>query len=341
MHSYTFSSSHPLRAWLITFAGALILLALALWQYQNYWARLGYLPQVQDTRQNWALQRLQASLAGKRALVFAGASRTLYGIDLSEARQQLPNHHPVMLAVNGHYSFALLENLAKDRLFRGVLILDIDARGLARNNHATLRPYLDVYEREFSPSKAVHQHFVRYLQNDLLFMDHKFGWVEVSKHWLNGTLPAAPNNTRIDLQRNALLDLAAADGVGLAAWFGEAVESDMQTNPPAAPAQWLADLAQVPGWVAAIRKRGGEVIFYVPPVSGMQAELARRYFPRETYWNAFIATYGLKGLDAEDVAGMQQFELPDESHIDYRDKSAYTRELLQVLQEKGWLAKER
>lgn len=341
MHSYTFSSNRSLAAWLVTFIGSVVAAVLLLWLYQGYWLKQGYQPQVQDTRQSWALQRLKASLAGQQALVFAGASRTLYGIDLHGVKQQLPSRKPVMLAVNGHYSFALLENLANDPLFSGVLVFDIDARGLARNNHATLRPYLDYYRREFSPARAVHQYGLGYLQSRLLFADRKFGWLEASRYWLEGGSPAVQGNTHIDQHRNALLDLTGVDAQGLAAWFAQAVDEDLQANPPPAPESWLADLAQVPGWVEAIRRRGGEVIFYVPPVSGMQAELAQRYFPRAKYWDAFVAAYGLKGLNAEDIPDMQQFALPDESHIDYRDKPAYTRVLLQTLHDKGWLDKPR
>ncbi len=337
MHSYTFNSNHSLRAWLITITGALALLLVLLWQYQAYWRNQGYRSQIQDTQQNWALQRLRASLIGHRALVFAGASRTLYGIDLPSVQQQLPSWRPVMLAVNGHYSYALLEDLANDPLFRGVLILDIDARGLARNNHAALHPYLETYHREFSPSRAVHQYLVRYLQHRLIFMDRKFGWVSATGRLLQNAAPPAQDNTSIDIHRNARLDLAQANGPGLAAWFHEAVEDDLHANPPSPASQWLADLSAVPGWVDAIRRRGGDVIFYVPPVRGMQAELAERYFPRKAYWNAFIEAYGLKGLDAEDIPAASQFDLPDESHIDYRDKPAYTRVLLQALLQRGLL----
>ena len=338
MHSYTFNSRHSLWAWLLTLGGALALVLVVLWQYHVYWRTQGYRPQVQDTQQNWALERLQASLAGRRALVFAGASRTLYGIDLPTVRQQLPGWRPLMLAVNGHYSFALLKDLARDPLFRGVLILDIDARGLARNNHAALQPYLDTYHQGFSPSRALHQYLVRHLQHRLLFMDHRFGWVEAGARWFASAAAPEHGNTRIDLQRNARLDLSQVDGPSMAAWFRDAVADDLHANPPAPPARWLTDLAEVPGWVEAIRKRGGDVIFYVPPVRGMQAELAERYYPRADYWDAFINNYRLQGVDAADLPAMQQFVLPDESHIDYRDKPAYTGALMQALQQQGLLS---
>ena len=337
MHSYTFNSERPLWAWLVMLAGVLLLLLATLWYYESYRKQQGHQPQIQDTRQNWALERLKLRLPGRQPLVFAGASRTLYGIDMATVRQTLPQYRPVMLAVNGHYSFALLEDLANDPLFDGMLLLDLDSRGLARANHGALQPYLDYFHREFSPSRAVHQAMLRQLQYRLLFIDKKFGWLEVAQRRLGGTPAPLPGNTWLEPDRNASLDLANADNAGLAAWFHDAVRDDLLANPPASPQTWLQDLARVPEWVAAIRERGGEVIFYVPPVAGRQASLAEEYYPRAEYWQAMIDGYGLKGLDAADIDGIQQFELPDESHLDYRDKPAYTRLLLQALQGRGLL----
>lgn len=335
MHSYTFNSRRSLGLWLLPWLAAFCLLCVSLYGYQAYWLAKGYQPQVQDTRQNWAFHRLKARLTGN-ALVFAGASRTLYGIDLLTVRQQLPDYSPIMLAVNGHYAYALLEHLASDPLFDGILVLDIDARGLARNNHAALAPYLNYYNQDFSPARAVHQYLVRHWQNNFVFASHPFSGLNSLAYSLGMPLPSL-SNTSMDLARNAKLDLSQTNNGALADWFAEGVSQDLQTNPPPSSDQWLAELQQVPSWVAQIQRRGGDVIFYVPPVQGRQAELAERYFPRDAYWQAFIDRYGLKGLDAADIAALQQFKLPDESHLDFRDKPAYTELLLQAFVQRGWL----
>ena len=134
---------------------------------ERYWRRLGFTPGVIDSMQLWALQRDHARQAAPRPLVFLGASRTLFGIDMLTVRAMLPGWQPVMLALNGRYPLAALRDLADDDAFRGTVVLDIDSRGLARYNHAAQAEYVDYYHGQWSPSWRWHRQFLNHWQGAL------------------------------------------------------------------------------------------------------------------------------------------------------------------------------
>lgn len=288
---------------------------------------------VRDSMHFWAVHRANVYSLKTRPLVFLGASRTLYGIDLGWVRDTLPGYHPVMLAVNGHYPLAALKDLANDRRFSGVVLVDIDSRGLNKSNHEMLQPYIDYYHNEFTPNNWLHYYLLGRLQKNLVFLDREFSLFNAFRYLgTSEDLPRKPNS-RMDTARNNDLDLEAVDAAALADWFAQLVEQDMQANPPPGPERWLSELAKVKHWVEQIEKRGGQVVFYSPPVSGRQLALEQAYYPREKYWDKLKSQYGLNTLVTTDIPSIKEIELPDESHMHYTDKRRYTKELFYVLRE--------
>ena len=89
--------------------------------------------------------------------------------------------------------------------------------------------------------------------------------------------------------------------------------------------------------IARIRQRGGDVIFYTPPVSGAQDTLDEAAFPRAAYWNPLVERLGVHALVGNDVPALRAIPLPDTSHMDASHKPAYTRALLQTLLDRGAL----
>ena len=59
--------------------------------------------------------------------------------------------------------------------------------------------------------------------------------------------------------------------------------------------------------------------------------------PKALYWERFVADSPAPALDAMDEAALSKFELPDDSHLDYRSKPAYTRALVEALLSRGFL----
>ena len=76
----SFTSSSDMVRWLSAGLLALIVWAVGAIAYERHLRSEGHLPTVIDTPQLWAQER--SRVFGDEAIVFIGASRTLYGIDL-------------------------------------------------------------------------------------------------------------------------------------------------------------------------------------------------------------------------------------------------------------------
>ena len=135
MHLFTSSSNGGDSRRLVS----VMLLAGVVWfsgvlAYEAHLRAQGHLPSIIDSPQLWAQERSRTD--GSDAVVFIGASRTLYGVDLQTVREVMPGSKPVMLALNGAYPMATLKALADDTAFNGTLLVDVDARGLSERNWA-------------------------------------------------------------------------------------------------------------------------------------------------------------------------------------------------------------
>lgn len=328
------SSNQRLRDWLVVWVGTLLLTLFAALGYNYYWSSQGYVTSVRDSMQFWAVHRAAIYQSKSRALVFLGASRTLYGIDLNWVQKNLADYEPVMLAVNGHYPLAGLKDLANDSRFSGVVLVDIDSRGLSKSNHEMLQPYIDYYHDSFTLNNWFHYYLLGRLQEKFVFLDREFSLFNTLRYLVTSEGLPRKLNSKMDTTRNNDLDLKSVDASALADWFAQLVEQDMRTNPPPRPEQWLSDLDRVKCWVEQIEERGGQVIFYSPPVSGRQLALDQRYYPREEYWDRLESKYGFSTLIATDIPLIKEIELPDESHMHFTDKRRYTKALFGMLQER-------
>ncbi|WP_205341814.1 hypothetical protein [Denitrificimonas caeni] len=338
MHLYTSNSSHWLnKNWLLIYIFSLFFSVLVLIGYERYFRSMGYSASVVDTKDLWALQRSKVYQSKKKPLVFLGASRTLFGIDMKWIKNNMQEYYPVMLAINGHYPMMALKDLAKDTSFNGVIIVDIDSRGLSEPNHFMQQYYVDHYHDVFTPNKYIHQTILSHLQNKLIFTNPEFGILSLINRSLSDQgLPNKPN-ANMQPNRNSKLDLLVVDSTALANNFYNILSQDLIDNPAPTPEQWLSDLRPVKRWVEDIKARGGDVIFYNPPVYGRQITLSNKGYPRHLYWDAFISKMDIKGVLSEDIPGMEKFVLPDESHIDYRDKKRYTKLLFDNLKKENLL----
>jgi hypothetical protein len=327
-------AGHHHRWWLVLVL-AMTLALSAITVLERYRRAQGHLPTVIDSPALWALQRSAAD--GEDAVIFLGASRSLFGIDLATVKEMLPGRHPVMLALNGRYPLATLGALAADDSVNGLLLVDIDARGMSVYNHDAQASHNAFYRDTFTPNDAIHTALLSPLQSTWVIANPRLGLLPLMKHVLGFAPPAYLSHERIDERRSGYLDFERVSGPALADSFAAGLREDLASHPPAPPIEWMQVLSEVPQWVRAIEARGGRVVFYVPPVSGRQRQFALSAYPVDDYWRSFIESHDLSGLHFLDSPALQQFHHPDESHIDYRQKRSYTHALLEALRMEGYL----
>ena len=337
MRSSISSSDATARGWLLVWALALGSACAIVGAVEWHWRALGYRANVLDSRQLWAQQRERVDHGSGIALALLGASRTEFGIDPKRLRERLPKYRPAMLAVNAHYPLATLRDLAADPDFRGVVLCDLDAIGYLRTFWDMQQPYVDYFHRQWTPSWNLHRGLLTEWQRAAIVANPEFGWKASLLRIAAGGMPFH-DYVRYYANRSGDIDYQQVDVAASKRHFAESLESNIARLPPHDPQRWLSDLEPMHAWVTAINARGGRVIFYQSPVAGLQRDSLQRLFPRADYWDRLVAAFPEADfLDALDVPALAHFSLPDESHLDFRDKPAYADALAAALAERGYV----
>lgn len=324
------------RGWLATWACAFALAAIALLLVERHWRAQGHVPTVLDSMQLWSVQRERVYGSTPQPLVLLGASRMEYGVDVKVLRDALPRYKPVMLAINGLYPLAVLRDLAQDENFHGVVLCDIESNGLLELFRDVQQKYVDYYHRRWTPSWHLHRVLLSAWQRAALIANPDFGVVASLKRAVAGGAPFR-NYVDYDANRSGDIDYTRTDPEATRRHFAETVEGNIARLPKTTPEQWLAGVAPVFDWVRAIQARGGTVIFYESPTQGLTREINDRLYPRAQYWDRFAAASPAPVVSANAIPALANTPLPDDSHIDFHDKAAYTRALVDALVERGLL----
>lgn len=325
-----------MRRALTALAIALVLAGSVLYAVERHWRSRGYAPIIVDAPDLWSLQRAKAS-ATERPIVFLGASRTLYAIDRGTVRARLPGYEPVMLAMDGRYPLATLRDLAADRNFRGLVLCDIDGAGFAAPSLDMQQPEVDYYRREFSPSRAFHRLLLNHWQLHAAIARSDFSLVRSATRWVGGEGEPFRPYQWLDRRRFGHIDYERGDRNAQKRELAANLERFGGHLPKIPFEQWWPQVEMANAWVRAIQARGGDVVFYASPTSGQRRWAEEDWFPRTMYWDRMAAATTAKTLFTLDVPALRDFPLPDDSHIDYRQKPAYTNALIDALIERGFI----
>ena len=90
-------------------------------------------------------------------------------------------------------------------------------------------------------------------------------------------------------------------------------------------------LGRLEAAVAAIRERGGRVVFVRPPSTGTVRELEAQFAPREAFWDRMLAVTGAPGIHFEDHPELAGFDCPEWSHLTAEDAVRYSRILVPMV----------
>lgn len=356
MHSSISSSNQrlPCLAWKPIIAGAFFLFLAFVAVIELRLAAKGFHHSVIDSEVLWLRERSRASDLGERALILIGGSRIQLGIDLDVLRQNT-KLEPVQLAIDGSPPLPILEGLARDPSISGTIIVDYYDHFLKpANPNDRAKLYEEHFKRSVHRTQMIDYETIEgYLTNQLR---------NSLRSYADGARPLTSLLTRVFVRdstpqylvtlpdRSRLADYRlvsmpafyygrVARNLGQHIDFPanstyEDVENILKEKigqlKPNENSYYIGQLEYLEELVQKIRGRGGKVYFVVMPSSGLVREIERKSYPRSLFWDRFAERVSARTIHFEDFRSLSHFICPDGAHLDYRDRTLFTKALIEI-----------
>lgn len=338
----SFDRPVPERPWLpmAVAALALALAATAAWELQV--RRMGYVPDLNDTDDLWALHRDRVRSG---STVVIGSSRTVFDLDLDVMEEALGTA-PIHLGLVGSCPRPVLADLAADEEFRGTLLVGVTP-GLffapggppveKSNEHLK-------YRRNRSPSQRAGHAISRLLEARLAFLnDDDLALKKLVARVPLSDRPGAKVPPRLPPYLGPMLpsrSVRMSERLATDESFQKEVQAIWKGLAAAAPPMDEAKakavrervLHEVATQVRTLRGRGARVVFLRLPSTGYLRELEEKALPRRLYWDALLSRTGAPGIHFEDHPELRGFPCPEWSHLSAVDATRYTRAMMPILE---------
>ena len=341
----------PAQSWGLLAGITAGLVALAVVGWEVHCRQLGYTAGLDDTLDLWVEQRRSVQ---PDDTIIIGASRGLFGLDLDALAQGL-GHRPRQLCLVGSCVYPILKDVADDQSFHGTVICDLVPGLLLVPPMAP--PYHNAQNAlDRRRDQSVAQQVSHYLSLPLERTFASLQQEDLTLTALLGTLPI-PNRAHAQIgpplpphfssidedRRTRMLDRVLTDStlrdrvrLGWAPLF----------TPPPKP-HWIPDaafgeyihgmiegrFADMAKAVAAIRARGGKVVFIRMPSQGDLRAVEDGITPRTAVWDRLLKDTGAPGIFAEDHPELAGFTLPEWSHLSAADSVTFTQRLVPLLKD--------
>jgi hypothetical protein len=324
----------PDRPWAPIALAALVIAvaAFAAWEWRV--RSLMVLPgALEDGESSWAEQRRRID-AGDVAIAIVGDSRILFDTDLDRF-EAMTGVRPVQLALPGTNARPFLEDLAADADFDGVAIVGIAEMSYYRERIGLMAGALERYRYE-SPSQRIGYLIERELSRRFGFLDRDY---RLSKLVLRTDPNVRPgvrgpyddvwkvatygDGRQTRLWRRLETDARLRDHARFA-WHGF-------TGDPVPEPLVASTIDKTRAAVAAIRARGGEVVFVRPPSEPVVRANEEARLTRARGRDALLATADVRGFHADDDPALQGIDLPEYSHLSAACATVYTDRYVRAL----------
>lgn len=330
----------PAQPWAQIAGIALLLFVVLLAAWEWHVRRLGLeAGDLDDGASAWAEQRRRID-AGNIPVAILGDSRILFDTDLDRF-EVLTGVRPVQLALPGTNARPFLENLAADADFRGLAIVGIADPLYFRDEIGLMADALDLHRYE-SPSRRSGFLLQRMLARHVAFLDDAYR-LSTLVHRLDQDVRPKANSPRNDVWKIR----AGADTLDRQTWMWSRIERDarlrdharavwMRPAPGRARGPVSAELiartqAITRKAVAAIRARGGDVVFVRPPSAPQLRVMEDKRIPREIGWDPLLIAADVRGIHFEDNPAMRGLDLPEWSHLSRRCATVFTDAYVRAL----------
>ena len=323
----------------------LVMCSFAGWEY--YLRNKGFETFYYDDPALWAHNRDMVYEPADKATVFIGSSRIKFDLDI-DTWQNITGDHAVQLACVGSTPIPILQNLANDKNFKGKLIVDV-TEGLffSSSEGNASRPNENIkYYKDRTPAQRAGFHINHLLESQLVFLDKE--WLSLNALLDNLHIPSRagvydftgfPSDFgRVKFNRQEYMTNKFSADTNLQNKVKNIWDSfrKMSKEPPVSGTKLDSILNVIKISVDKIQARGGQVLFVRTPSSGAYLMGENMGFPREKYWERILTVTKCPGIHFADYPAIAHFVCPEFSHLSQADAIVFTKNFIQILEEKGW-----
>jgi hypothetical protein len=296
----------------------------------------GYRPSINEDAYSWALERRRVADRSPRTVAFLGASRILLAFSPSTFRDKLPEYKYVQLAIQATAPVGSLRDLAFDPDFRGIAIVDISEPQFWPTYWDLQDATIAAYHRGWrSIGQLAERSLTTRIQSEvaLLAVD---GLRVLGSLVKDGAMPAPPYTTTfadrtkfadydlVDAARKRRIQLQRMEG-----WNKVMADAD----------RWLAHALAQELFVMLIQSRGGKVVYLRMPTCDERWDTDEAKMPKAQFWDRLATLSRATLIHFKDDPRLSSFECPDTSHIDSKDGPRFTAALIDILVERGVIAR--
>jgi hypothetical protein len=273
----------------------------------------------------WTNEKLRA--AGAPAAI-VGDSRILFDTDLDRF-EALTGVRPIQLAIHGTSALTLLENMADDADFKGLLIVGL-ADTMFFQPFDGYGNYVHRFDEFRAPYKIASNEIDHVLQRRLAFLDSNHR-LSVLAHRLDPNFRPGVEGPKDDIWK------VSEVGEHRSTHMWDRVENDPAWRArtrwawkgfidkfPYTPKLIAKGQARAKAAVDKIRARGGEVVFVRPPSAPQLRVNEERQLPKARGWDALLRNTKAIGVHADDLSAAQGLTLPEWSHLSRKCAVVFT-----------------
>lgn len=348
-------TGHWLKTWIFIIFGILFFIIF----FELKLRDSGWVPSVVDSPQLWSIHRKSASKLGDKALILIGASRMQLDIDLATIRNS-SSIEPVQLAIDGSSFMPVLEDLASDRDIKGTIIISTSMHNIKPKTigDASIQ-WVKYYNKYFkqnnfiAPYKNFDNEIKSYVENHLALklegaMPATVILARAFDKFTLGNYLVTNNDRSRDADYSKVImpdfyikrvkrhfgeDLTPDENNISYERFLKTYQNAIEALKPVDNKVFLEGLDLLLEYIHQIESRGGKVILVRFPTDKLIREIDQKRYPRNIFWDVIAKKYN-RTIHYADYPELSRFNLPDGSHLDYRDKQAFTNSLLNIIQRK-------
>lgn len=332
---------------------AITLSVLSLVAWELYWRSQGKVPDLDDDKNLWAVQRARLEDASSEDVVLLGSSRVLFDIQLDEWEKET-GVRPIQLACTGSSPLPVFHDIVQNTNFKGTVLVGVTPGLFFSTTFPEAGPWkrpqsrVDYYENRTYAQRLNHWLSLPLQKNLVLVATSEEGWTDDIdlKSLLNSIssknrsekpeYPPFKTFAYIEQDRNnpmserTATDTAFANGIK-AAWKFIVIGN---TNPPDKEATTNFFVADAKKFM----DRGGNLILLRCPSSGWLKQGEDKFLPRTEFWDPLVKATNTKAYYYEDYEQLKDLTCPEWSHLSAPDARYFTTEMVKIMKADGALS---